>query len=80
MARNTRLTRAAERVGAATGRASGRAHKLGTAARVAAKELRRLRGAAQRAAAKELGHLRKRLDRLTRDLEKASKRIRRSLR
>jgi hypothetical protein len=50
------------------------------AAQVTAKEARRLRRNAQKAAAKELRQLKKRLDRLARDLEKAGKRIRRSLR
>ena len=77
MAKNTRLTRAAAKIGGAAGRISG---KAGKAAGVAARELLRLRRSAQKEAAKELYQLSKAVDRLRRDLYKARQRLARSMR
>jgi hypothetical protein len=79
MATNSRMAKAAVRIGTAAGRVSGKAARARKTATVAAKELRRLRHNAQKAAAKELRQLSKAVDRMKRDLEKASKRLRRSL-
>jgi hypothetical protein len=80
MAKSTRLTRAAAKIGATAGRISGRASKARKAGGVAAKELQRLRKNAGKEAAKEIRQLTKLLNRMKRDLDKASKRVARSLR
>jgi hypothetical protein len=80
MAKKTGLTSAAERIGAAAGRISGRASKVKKVAGVAAKELLELRRRGQKEATKELRRLSKMIDRMKRDLEKANNRLRRSLR
>lgn len=80
MARKTRLTSAAVTIGAAAGRISGRASKAKRVAGVAAKELLQLRRRGQKEATKELRQLGRMIDRMKRDLEKANKRLMRSLR
>ena len=80
MAKNTRLTRAAAKIGGAAGRISGKASKAGKAAGVAARELLRLRRSAQKEAAKELYQLSKAVDRLRRDLYNARMRLARRMR
>lgn len=80
MARKTGLTSAAETIGAAAGRISGRAIKAKKVAGVAAKELIALRRKGQKEATKELRQLGRMIDRMKRDLEKANKRLMRSLR
>jgi hypothetical protein len=80
MAKKTGLTSAAERIGAAAGRISGRASKAKKVAGVAAQELLELRRRGQKEATKELRRLSKMIDRMKRDLEKANNRLRRSLR
>jgi hypothetical protein len=80
MAKKTRLVLAAEKIGAAAGRIGGKTSKAGVVAGVAAKEFIQLRRKAQKEAAKELRQLTKMIDRMKRDLEKANKRLRRSLR
>jgi len=80
MAKNTRLTRAAVKIGGTAGRISGKASKARKAAGVAAQELQRLRRSAQKEAAKELHQLSKAVDRLRRDLYKARQRLARSMR
>ena len=80
MARKTGLTSAAETIGAAAGRISGRASKAKKVAGVAAKELLALRRRGQKEAAAELRRLSKMIDRMKRDLEKANKRLLKSLR
>ena len=80
MAKSTRLTQAAVTNGGTAGRISGRASKARKAAAVAAKKLQRLRNNARKEAVKELHQLGKMIDRMKRDLDKANKRLRRSLR
>ena len=67
-------------IGAAAGRISGRASKAKRVAGVAAKELLQLRRRGQKEAVAELRHLSKMIDRMKRDLEKANKRLLKSLR
>jgi hypothetical protein len=80
MARKTRLATAAETIGAAAGRISGRASKAKKVAGVAAKELLALKKKGQKEAMLELRRLSKVVDGLKRDLEKANKRLLRSMR
>ena len=80
MARKTGLTSAAETIGAAAGRISGKASKAKRVAGVAAKELLQLRRRGQKEAVAELRRISKMVDRMKRDLEKANKRLLRSLR
>lgn len=65
MAKNPGLKKAAVKIGAAVGRAEGTARNLGKAARVAREELTQLT---------------KRFEELTRDLKRASKRLKGALR
>jgi hypothetical protein len=65
MARKTRLTRVAVKIGSAAGRADRTARKVAEAAHLASKELRGLR---------------EKIAALADDLQKTSKRLRRSLR
>jgi hypothetical protein len=65
MSKNTRLTRAAVKIGTAAGRADRTAHRVADAAK---------------AAADELLVMRKRVEALARDLKKARKRVQRALR
>ncbi len=80
MAKKTGLTNAAAPIGAAAGRISGKASKAKKVAKVAAKELRGLTRKGEKEAANELRQLGKMIDRMKRDLEKANKRLLRSLR
>jgi len=80
MARKTGLTTAAETIGAAAGRISVRASKAKKVAGVAAKELLALKKKGQKEAMLELRRLSKVVDGLKRDLEKANKRLLRSVR
>ncbi len=80
MAKKTGLTSAAETIGAAAGRISGKASKAKKVAGAAAKEMLVLRRKGQKEAVKEFRRLSKMIDRLKRDLEKANKRLLRSLR
>ena len=80
MAKKTGLTSAAETIGAAAGRISGKARKAKKVAKVAAKELLALRRRGQKEAAAEFRRLSKMVDRMKRDLEKANKRLHHSLR
>jgi len=80
MAKKTGLTTAAETIGAAAGRISSRASKAKKVAGVAAKELLALKKKGQKEAMLELRRLSKVVDGLKRDLEKANKRLLRSVR
>ncbi|HYL61439.1 MAG TPA: hypothetical protein VE077_02380 [Candidatus Methylomirabilis sp.] len=65
MAKTNRLTRAAERVGGALGRADRKAHKIVQAGSLAKEELRAIT---------------KKVDALKRQLEKTTKRLQRAIR
>jgi hypothetical protein len=80
MAKKTGLTSAAQTIGAAAGRISGRAKKAKKVAGVAAKELLALRRRGQKEAVVEFRRLSKMMDRMKRDLEKANKRLMQSMR
>lgn len=80
MAKKTRLTTAAVRIGGTAGRISGKASRAGKAAGVATKEFLRLKRNAQKEAAKELQQMSKAVDRIRKDLYKARKRLERSMR
>jgi len=63
MAKKSRFTNAAEKIGAVVGRAEGTAHKIAKAGAVAKKELE--------AISKEVDHLKKQLQRTTKRLKHA---------
>ena len=65
MAKKTRLTKAAVKIGTAVGRADRTAHKMARAAMVAREEI---------------ADLSKQVEKLAGDLKKASKRVKRALR
>jgi hypothetical protein len=79
MARKTQLTKAAEQIGTAVGRTDRAARTAGKAVRTAGGDLQQLTDKAAKQAWRELRDLRKKVDRLARDLKKASKRFKRSL-
>jgi hypothetical protein len=80
MRKKTGLTSAAETIGAAVGRISGKTKKAKKVAGVAAKELLALRRRGQKEAVVEFRRLSKMMDRMKRDLEKANKRLMQSMR